>query len=38
MRPDGGYNRLEAGPDASDVARDGTHVTLMKRTRARLRR
>jgi polyphosphate kinase len=38
MQPDGGYRRLEAGPDASEVAREGTHVTLMKRTRARLRR
>jgi polyphosphate kinase len=38
MQPDGGYSRLAAGPDSSDVAREGTHVTLMKRTRARLRR
>jgi polyphosphate kinase len=38
MQPDGGYRRLEAGSDASEVAREGTHVTLMKRTRARLRR
>jgi polyphosphate kinase len=38
MQPDGGYRRLEAGPDASEVAREGTHVTLMKRTRTRLRR
>ena len=38
MRPDGSYVRLEAADDASEVAREGTHVTLMKRTRARLRR
>jgi polyphosphate kinase len=38
MQPDGTYVQLQ--PDASDseVARDGTHVTHMKRTRARLRR
>jgi polyphosphate kinase len=38
MRPDGSYVRLEAADDASEVAREGTHVTLMKRTRTRLRR
>jgi polyphosphate kinase len=38
MRPDGSYVRLVAADDASDVAREGTHVTLMKRTRVRLRR
>lgn len=38
MQPDGSYSRLAPGDDASDVARDGTHVTLMKRTRARLTR
>jgi len=38
MQPDGSYVQLRAGEDASEVARDGTHVTHMKRTRARLRR
>jgi polyphosphate kinase len=38
MQPDGSYLKLEAGEGASEVAREGTHVTLMKRTRARLRR
>jgi polyphosphate kinase len=38
MQPDGTYERLEAGEDASEVAREGTHATHMKRTRARLRR
>jgi polyphosphate kinase len=38
MQPDGSYLRLEAGEGASEVAREGSHVTLMKRTRARLRR
>jgi hypothetical protein len=38
MRADGSYVRLEAADDASEVAREGTHVTLMKRTRVRLRR
>jgi polyphosphate kinase len=38
MQPDGSYLRLQAGGDASEVAREGSHVTLMKRTRARLRR
>jgi polyphosphate kinase len=37
MQPDGSYVRLKAGEAASEVARDGTHLTLMKRTRARLR-
>ncbi len=38
MQPDGTYRQLQAGADASDAARDGTHVTFMKRTSARLRR
>jgi len=38
MQPDGGYLRLRAPKGASAVAREGTHVTLMKRTRARLAR
>ena len=38
MQPDGTYAQLRADEDASDVAREGTHVTHMKRTRARLRR
>jgi polyphosphate kinase len=38
MQPDGSYLRLQAGEGASEVAREGSHVTLMKRTRARLRR
>ena len=38
MQPDGSYEQLHAGEGASEVARDGTHVTHMKRTRARLRR
>jgi len=38
MQPDGTYQRLEAGEGASEVAREGTHATHMKRTRARLRR
>jgi polyphosphate kinase len=38
MQPDGSYVQLHPGPGDSDVARDGTHVTHMKRTRARLRR
>jgi len=38
MQPDGSYLQLHAGEDASEVARDGTHATHMKRTRARLRR
>ena len=38
MQPDGAYVQLRAGEDASEVARDGTHLTHMKRTRARLRR
>jgi polyphosphate kinase len=38
MQPDGSYVRLHAGEGASEVAREGSHVTLMKRTRARLRR
>jgi polyphosphate kinase len=38
MQPDGTYVQLQPGADDSDVARDGTHVTHMKRTRARLRR
>jgi polyphosphate kinase len=38
MQPDGSYVQLHAEPGASEVAREGTHVTHMKRTRARLRR
>jgi polyphosphate kinase len=38
MQPDGSYVQLQAGADDSEMARDGTHVTHMKRTRARLRR
>jgi polyphosphate kinase len=38
MQPDGTYVQLQAGEEASEVAREGTHVTHMKRTRARLRR
>jgi len=38
MQPDGSYVQLRAEEGASEVARDGTHVTHMKRTRARLRR
>jgi polyphosphate kinase len=38
MQPDGSYLQLHAGEGDSEVARDGTHVTHMKRTRARLRR
>jgi len=38
MQPDGTYVQLRAGEGDSEVARDGTHVTHMKRTRLRLRR
>jgi polyphosphate kinase len=38
MQPDGSYQRLQAGADASKTAREGTHLTHMKRTRSRLRR
>ncbi len=38
MQPDGSYLQLHAAEDASEVAREGTHATHMKRTRARLRR
>jgi polyphosphate kinase len=38
MQPDGTYQQLHAEQGASEVAREGTHVTHMKRTRARLRR
>jgi polyphosphate kinase len=38
MQPDGSYVQLRAGEGATEVAREGTHVTHMKRTRARLRR
>jgi polyphosphate kinase len=37
MQPDGTYVRLQAGEGAAEAARDGSHLTLMKRTRARLR-
>jgi len=38
MQPDGSYIRLHAEEGASEVAREGSHVTSMKRTRVRLRR
>ncbi len=38
MQPDGTYVQLQPAAGDSEVARDGTHVTHMKRTRARLRR
>jgi polyphosphate kinase len=38
MQPDGTYVQLHPGDDDSEVAREGTHVTNMKRTRLRLRR
>jgi polyphosphate kinase len=38
MQSDGSYVQLRAEEGASEVACDGTHVTHMKRTRARLRR
>ena len=38
MQPDGSYVQLRAGKGDSKVAREGTHATHMKRTRARLRR
>jgi polyphosphate kinase len=38
MQPDGSYVQLHAEEGDSEVARAGTHVTHMKRTRARLRR
>jgi len=37
MQPDGSYVQLRAEKGDSKVAREGTHVTHMKRTRARLR-
>jgi polyphosphate kinase len=38
MQSDGSYIRLHAEEGASEVAREGTHMTFMKRTRVRLRR
>jgi len=38
MQADGTYVQLRAGEGDSEVAREGTHATHMKRTRARLRR
>ncbi len=38
MQPDGSYLQLRAEKSDSKVARDGTHATHMKRTKARLRR
>jgi polyphosphate kinase len=38
MQADGTYVQLQAGEGDSEVAREGTHATHMKRTRARLRR
>ena len=37
LLPDGRYVRPEPGEHDTDAARDGSHVTLMNRTRARLR-
>ncbi|MFO1395261.1 MAG: polyphosphate kinase 1 [Steroidobacteraceae bacterium] len=37
LQPDGRYVRPDQPGEASDVAIEGTHVTLMKRTRARMR-
>ena len=37
MQPDGRYLRAEPDGGADEAAREGTHVTLMRRTRARLR-
>ena len=38
MQPDGSYVQLRATSRAPRVAREGTHVTMMKKTRARARR
>jgi polyphosphate kinase len=38
MQSDGSYSRLESSRRDAKVAREGTHVTLMKRTRQRARR
>jgi len=38
MQPDGSYGQCRAPSRATKVAREGTHVTLMKRTRQRIRR
>ena len=38
MQTDGTYIKLRPASRASRVARDGSHVTMMKRTRQRLRR
>lgn len=38
MQPDGSYVQLLAADGASETAREGTHVTLMKRSQERLRR
>jgi polyphosphate kinase len=38
MQADGSYIQAHAAKGASEVARHGSHVTLMKRTKARLRR
>jgi polyphosphate kinase len=35
MQSDGSYIQLKASSEASEVARQGSHVTLMARTRAR---
>ena len=37
MQPDGRYLRRETEDATDEAARDGSHVTLMRRTRARLR-
>jgi polyphosphate kinase len=38
MQPDGSYVQQRPNSRAPRVAREGSHVTLMKRTRTRLRR
>jgi polyphosphate kinase len=38
MQTDGTYERLVTSSRASQVERDGSHATLMKRTRQRHRR
>ncbi|MFO1407171.1 MAG: polyphosphate kinase 1 [Steroidobacteraceae bacterium] len=37
LAADGSYRRPADDPEATETGRDGTHVTLMKRTRSRLR-
>jgi polyphosphate kinase len=38
MQPDGSYVQLRTTSRAPRIAREGTHVTMMKKTRARARR